>query len=281
MSETTISLKQKLDTASELHSVVRTMKALAASSIGQYEKSVKALESYTRTLDLGLSVCLKGIKSLPRFSETSRMIIVFGSDQGLVGQFNNIIVAEVVKDLKVYKGKTIIWAVGSRTYSHLLEAGLNPKGHFDVPNSVNVISSLIGKILVEYEADVEKSELYLFYNHAQTSVSYLPVKLRLLPLDASWSDKYLNIPWPTKQVPEVLGADTFKALIREYIFITLFRSSAESLKSENASRLAAMQRAEKNIDELLENLTREFNHLRQSRIDEELFDVVSAFEILK
>jgi F-type H+-transporting ATPase subunit gamma len=281
MSETTISLKQKLDTASELHSVVRTMKALAASSIGQYEKSVKALESYTRTLDLGLSVCLKGIKSLPRFSETSRMIIVFGSDQGLVGQFNNIIVAEVVKDLKAYKGKTIIWAVGSRTYSHLLEAGLNPKGHFDVPNSVNVISSLIGKILVEYEADVEKSELYLFYNHAQTSVSYLPVKLRLLPLDASWSDKYLNIPWPTKQVPEVLGADTFKALIREYIFITLFRSSAESLKSENASRLAAMQRAEKNIDELLENLTREFNHLRQSRIDEELFDVVSAFEILK
>ncbi len=281
MSETTISLKQKLDTASELHSVVRTMKALAASSIGQYEKSVKALESYTRTLDLGLSVCLREIKSLPRFSETSRMIIVFGSDQGLVGQFNNIIVAEVVKDLKAYKGKTIIWAVGSRTYSHLLEAGLNPKGHFDVPNSVNVISSLIGKILVEYEADVEKSELYLFYNHAQTSVSYLPVKLRLLPLDASWSDKYLNIPWPTKQVPEVLGADTFKALIREYIFITLFRSSAESLKSENASRLAAMQRAEKNIDELLENLTREFNHLRQSRIDEELFDVVSAFEILK
>jgi len=76
------------------------------------------------------------------------------------------------------------------------------------------------------------------------------------------------------------GTVTLRALIREYLFVSLFRACAESLASENASRLAAMQRAEKNIDELLENLNRTFHRLRQSGIDEELFDLVSGFEAL-
>jgi F-type H+-transporting ATPase subunit gamma len=71
-----------------------------------------------------------------------------------------------------------------------------------------------------------------------------------------------------------------RALIREYLFVSLFRACAESLASENASRLAAMQRADKNIDELLEDLSRTFHRLRQSGIDEELFDVISGFEAL-
>ena len=76
------------------------------------------------------------------------------------------------------------------------------------------------------------------------------------------------------------GTATLRALIREYLFISLFRACAESLVSENASRLAAMERADKNIDELLETLHRTFHRLRQSGIDEELFDVISGSEAL-
>ena len=61
---------------------------------------------------------------------------------------------------------------------------------------------------------------------------------------------------------------------------SLFRACAESLASENASRLAAMERAERNINELLENLHGTFHRLRQGTIDEELFDVISGFEAL-
>jgi DNA anti-recombination protein RmuC len=53
---------------------------------------------------------------------------------------------------------------------------------------------------------------------------------------------------------------------------------AESLAAENGSRLAAMQRAEKNIDDMVEDLNQTFHRLRQSSIDEELFDVVSGYE---
>jgi F-type H+-transporting ATPase subunit gamma len=73
---------------------------------------------------------------------------------------------------------------------------------------------------------------------------------------------------------------TLRALIREYLFVSLFRACAESLASENASRLAAMQRADKNIDELLESLHGTFHRVRQNDIDEELFDVISGFEAL-
>ena len=84
-------------------------------------------------------------------------------------------------------------------------------------------------------------------------------------------------------MPQVIGSgeNTLRALIREYLFVSIYKACAGSLAAENASRLEAMQRAEKNIDEMLNDLKQSYNRLRQSTIDEELFDVVSGFEALK
>jgi len=65
--------------------------------------------------------------------------------------------------------------------------------------------------------------------------------------------------------------------VHEQLFISLYRACAESLASENASRLEAMQRAEQNIDAVSDELRQSVNRLRQSSIDEELFDVVAGF----
>jgi F-type H+-transporting ATPase subunit gamma len=72
----------------------------------------------------------------------------------------------------------------------------------------------------------------------------------------------------------------FSALIRQYLFVSLFRACAESLASENASRLAAMQGAERNIEERLEELQTQFHQQRQMTITEELLDIVAGFEAL-
>jgi len=72
----------------------------------------------------------------------------------------------------------------------------------------------------------------------------------------------------------------FSSLIREYLFVSLFRAFAESLASENASRLAAMQGAEKNIEEQLGELNRRYHQQRQMSITEELLDIVSGYEAL-
>jgi len=111
---------------------------------------------------------------------------------------------------------------------------------------------------------------------------YEPVKQRLLPLDAKWQSTFETIEWPTNLAPEALGSfeTTVRSLIREYLFVSLFKACAESLASENACRLAAMQRAERNIDELLERLRMVFHQTRQTTIDEELFDVIAGFEAM-
>ncbi len=73
----------------------------------------------------------------------------------------------------------------------------------------------------------------------------------------------------------------FSALIRQYLFVSLFRGFAESLASENASRLASMQGAERNIEEWLGELNTRFHQQRQMSITEELLDIVAGFEALK
>jgi F-type H+-transporting ATPase subunit gamma len=168
---------------------------------------------------------------------------------------------------------------------HLANAGLSLVGHFTVPNSVKAIASLVGQILVETETDQgagRVTELHLVYNRPVSGAVYAPVSQRLLPLDDTWRRTLAERPWPTPRVPEVMGGDTatVRAFIREYLFVSLFRACAESLASENASRLAAMQRADKNIDELLEDFNGRFHRVRQSGIDEELFDVIAGFEVL-
>lgn len=292
MSDTTASLRRKINTAGDLQSVVRSMKALAASSIGQYEKSVSALADYYRTVELGLGVCLReststGLAAVPRGQTVAGAIraVVFGSDQGLVGQFNDVVADYAVKTLAALPTKAQVWAVGERVHARLADAGLPLVGLFTVPNSVNAITPLVGQILVESEmrhSAGEVTELHLFYNRPKSGAIYTPVSQRLLPLDENWRSQLVELPWPTGNLPEVMGggAATLRALIREYLFVSLFRACAESLASENASRLAAMQRADKNIDELLEDLNSTFQRLRQSSIDEELFDVISGFEAL-
>lgn len=292
MSETTASLRRKIHSAGDLQSVVRTMKALAASSIGQYEQSVRALGDYYRTVELGFGVCFRGEGSTgsttrQRSDTDGRAIgaVVFGSDQGLVGQFNDVVADHAVKTLTALAGQPRIWAVGERVHARLEDANLPPVGLFTVPSSVRGITPLVGQILVESESSGgrgEAGELHLFYNRPTSGAVYKPVHQRLLPLDETWQHELAELPWPTKNLPEVIGgtAAALPALLREYLFVSLFRACAESLASENASRLAAMQRADKNIDELLDHLNGTFHRLRQSGIDAELFDVISGFEAL-
>lgn len=288
MSETLIGLRRKINGAGQLKSVVRTMKALAASSIGQYERASYSLADYYRTVELGLVAYLRqdrmsfAVDLEPKKDARATGGIVFGSDQGLVGQFNEVVVDFAVRTLSALPGEKKIWAVGDRVYSRLEDAGILPAGQFAVPNSATAITPLVRQILIEAETRREIGPVYVFHNRFRPGATYEPVSQRLLPLDHEWRSGLARLRWPTINLPEVLngGHEMLQMLIREYLFVSLFKACAESLASENASRLAAMQRAEKNIDDLLEELTRTFHLLRQSSIDEELFDVISGFEAL-
>ena len=293
MSDSLAALRRKITGAGDLHAVVRTMKALAASSIGDYEHSVHALGEYDRMVSLGLGECFRQARADPN-AVAERLAtppsdpigaIVFGSDQGLVGPFNDVIAEHAISTLAALPGRPQVWAVGERVQARLKDAGLEVRGAYAVPDSVEAIAPLVAQIQIDSEARRAKSrmtQVYVFHNHPLAASLYEPVRQRLLPLDAAWQQALAAVPWPGKMRPEVLdhGATTLRALIREYLFISLFRACAESLASENASRLAAMERADRNIKDLLEQLHGRFHRLRQGSIDEELFDVTAGYEAL-
>jgi F-type H+-transporting ATPase subunit gamma len=90
-------------------------------------------------------------------------------------------------------------------------------------------------------------------------------------------------PWPSRVLPtfSMEPRPLFAALVRQYLFISVFRACAESLASEHASRLSSMQGAERNIDERLDDLGGRYRRQRQESITEELLDVVAGFQALK
>jgi F-type H+-transporting ATPase subunit gamma len=290
--DTLVNLSRKISSAGQLTSVVKTMKAIAASRIAQYETASASLKEYFRTVELGLEACFQaGYTFSPLFpmQVTGKQvtgIIVFGSDQGLIGQFNDTLALFAAKLMKESSGEKKVWVLGDRLQNSLTESGVPADKTFPVPASVKGITSLVGAILVSLEDAMEAhafKNFYIIHNQLKSGGGYEPVCQSLLPLGAEWHKEVKKSKWPTSSRPEVLGKlqSTIRALIREYLFVSFYRACAESLASEYSSRLDAMRRAEKNINELTEDLNNSYHRLRQSEIDEELFDVVSGFEAIK
>lgn len=287
MSDTLESLRAKKERAHDLSAVVSTMKALAASSIGQYESAVQSLEHYYRTVELGLVACLRDSGGWGRWSgltSTGKIgAVVFGSDQGLVGGFNASLCLQVVSTLEALPGEKKVWAVGERIAGNLTDAGLQVVGVFQVPNSVRGIDLLVNEVLLHglVRAVEEKhSQVHTFHNQLVEHGRYEPRVGHLLPRGGAWVQQFSEQTWPTQTPPQLLGGSSilFRKLVQEYLFVSLYRACAESLMCENRIRLSSMQRAEKNIQERLEHLTQQFHRLRQNAIDEELFDLISGFE---
>ena len=291
--DTLESIRNKTGSAKDLKSVVSAMKAMASSNIVQYQTAVSSLGEYYHTVALGIIAYFKAEKiealnDKKELKNNNNIIcaIVFGSDQGLVGQFNDSLAEFVSSSLNALPGKKEIWAIGERVQLLLTDEGLHTTMLYHVPNAVGEITGLVQQILSKSEESQQKesiNEFYIFHNQPKPASGYQQVMQRFLPLDEKWKTSLQELQWPTKLPPQIAGGakPTLMALISEYLFTSLFKACAESLAAENASRLEAMQRAEKNIGDLLDDLNKKYHRLRQSSIDEELFDVVSGFEALK
>jgi len=268
------------------------MKALAAVSIRQYQRAVESLSDYNRTVEMGLQVVLKDRRGAPSspVSKVPRLgAIVFGTDQGLCGQLNNIIVQHALGEMDrtgIPEENRIVIAVGVKTTDLLEDAGQRVFETLATPGSTSGITPMVQDITLFLEAWRVRNHvenMILYYNEYVSGANYRPRTQRLLPVDKDWLAGLRKQKWESRTLPLfTMDWETiFRALIREYLFVSLFQAFANSLASENASRLAAMQNAEKNIEERLEELHVQFHRQRQMTITEELLDIVSGFEAMK
>lgn len=175
--------------------------------------------------------------------------------------------------------------VGARVTGYLEDGNQKVDKELSVPGSMSGITLTvqeINEILSDWWMSKKINQLYLFYNNHISGSQYRPHSVRLLPLDLEWLQDIKMRKWPTKVLPmyTLEWQKLFPLIVRQYVFVSLFQATAESLASENASRLAAMQGAEKNIDDVLSGLKLQFHQERQMAITDELLDIVAGFEAL-
>lgn len=292
MTGTTQTIQRKMASADDLHGIVRSMKALALANISQFEQAVDALNNYTSVIETGLGACFR--ENNPNNTLTAHRIlsdrsqvtcIVFGSDHGLVGQFNDIAAEFAQRQLNQMTGEIEIHAVGERAASRLISLGLPVAKMTPVPGSVSAINPLIGSILLDSGEDPRQmlaAELHVIFNQPTYGTAYEPVIRQVLPFDQRLRQQWTTIEWPNAALPQIMGDNlqTIGFFLKEFLFVTLYRACALSLASENASRLAAMQRADKNIDDLMQKLRGEYHGLRQREIDDDLFDVIAGYDAI-
>ncbi len=277
-------LQRQIKSADDLHTVVRTMKALAAVSIRQYEEAVRALDDYYGTVELGLRAVLHQ-RPVARTagSPAESVVLLLGSDHGMAGRFNEALIDFAADQLEESAGPFCFWVAGDKAAGGVMDRLGEIEQFFAMPSSVQTITAVVQEVLVRFEARRRKRgecRLLLMHNAPARGAAYGQRSLQLLPPDSRWLAQVSAGHWPGRSLPlfRAPWEALFAALIREYLFVSLFSGLASSLAAENAARLATMQRAEKNIEELQEELAARYHSLRQTVITEELFDIVAGFE---
>jgi F-type H+-transporting ATPase subunit gamma len=286
MSSTLETLQKQVASGEDLSSIVRTMKTLAATSVRQYEKAAESLDDYYRTVELGLSVVLSNEFEIPAGSKVKHpgpeIKVVFGSDHGLAGRFNEQIVNYALENDE--QPGSIFLALGEQVINRLRASGITPARELHMPGSVAAITPFVQGMLADIELLRLKEgakRVVLYFNRSRGG-SFSPVAETMLPVDLE-NLRETRLKWQSRSLPAFTmpSGRLLSALLRQYFIVSLFRACALSLAAENISRLAAMQAAEKNIKERLDQLKVAFQRERQAAITEELLDIISGFRAVR
>lgn len=283
-------LQQQLRNLGDLRMIVRTMKALSAARIRQYEDAVHALCGYNQTVELGLEGVLRTLPRQPAPGAPSGRsgclgLVVFGSDHGMCGRFNEQITEFGLARLAAASPRhaPLVATLGGRVADNLRHAGVAIQEEIEVPASPTQITSTVSDLLFLIDGWREHQtlhELVLCFNRHEPGRPYVSVALPLLPVDLRRFQQPHAAPWPSRRLPvfSMESRTLLRRLINQYLFVSMFRACAESQASEHAARLDAMHAAQRNIDDRMEGLQTAFRRTRQEAITAELLDVVGGFE---
>ncbi len=289
MAQTLELLTHRTETMRSIRGIVRTMKTMSAINARPYEQAAHSIEAYRETVLDGFHAFLHRHGPLPVESERGAVpvVLAFGSDHGLCGNYNELLATEVGQAVHAPQATRVI-CIGAQMEDALAGAGIPVETTLFPPATVDGLGRLAGALITRLDAirsDNGSRTLAVSMVFMQRAPHGLqaPVTKRLLPLDPGLIGALATRPWTSRSLPQfrLPPGRLLASLIRSYLFADLFRVAAEALVTENAARLARMQQAEQSVDEQLEDLMAETRTVRQDDITTELLDVIIGFEALK
>ena len=271
-------LEKQIATIDGLRDVIHSMRSLAATYLRRAEERLSGLRAYADTVGRAIEDCLFGREiALPEPEAGGAAILVFFSEQGLCGRFNEVIADAAAERAKEVGARRFI-VVGKRGPALIRREKLDVIAEMPSttsPDGDDVVIHAIAKTVVGLRERETFGELYLLHARYLSPGRIEPAFERVLPLDLSqWRDP--SAPRRTQPHLALSRLDLLRELVSEYTFISLFRAMTESLAGEHGMRLQSMEAAKGNIDDALEELQLQSRIQRQNEITSELLDVVSG-----
>ena len=285
-------LQRQIKTTRELRDIVSTMKLLSSVSILQYEQASRALEKYRHNLTGAFQALISQRKishAKVLSGQQKHLLVLVGSDNGMVGKFNQEIVKEArqyLRKIGISPQKVLFIVIGKRLNMLVSQQKWPMYAQYGISNSVKIVNTLAENIILHIDQAMTREKVTHVMVFTNRRIKNQPVKVekrQVLPFNTQALKNLKNKPWPTNNIPLITlpTAQMFSALVREMMLIFLSDVLNGSLAAEHWTRMTNMQNAEKNIDDNLEELDKQYQQKRQEQITEELIDVVSGASALK
>jgi len=290
-------LTRRDETLTSIRGIVHTMKTISAINAVPYERAARSVEAYHRTVRSGLRafIARTGPIALPQAVAADSIVVVFGSDHGLCGNYNEVLAEKVLAERVQAETAPVtaatsgirVLCVGAQMNDALAGQGLSPESVFLPPASADGIGRLAGSIVTWLDdiagGEPHSRKVTLAFTRRAGRGQHEQVLMPLLPLGQAFLAGLADRPWKSRSLPDysMPTPELFAALLRSHIFASVFRASAEAMVTENAARLALMQQAERSVDDRLDEVKGQLRSVRQDDITTELLDVIIGFEALR
>ena len=283
-------LNKRIKTTKDIGNIVHTMKMLSSASVGQYEKALRSLNQYVQTIfdafhGLFSQDSFHYAPAPTKYPEARPLAILIGSDNGLVGRFNNDLINFAYQSLTAKHPNVhpYIIGVGKRISNSEQISKSDLVASYPISNTLKEIAPMAAQLLNQIEQIVSKHRVnlvYLFSNQKKGNSAFAPQMHQLMPLPQTEFKKINQSEWTGHTLP-FISADPhalFSALVKEYLIVLLSHDLVASLASEHYTRMMHMQEAENNIQDTLNQFNLEYQQLRQTQITDELIDIISGAE---
>ena len=282
-------IKRKITAVSKTKQITKAMNMVAASKFKAAQARMENFRPYaSKFMDVLNSLALRvspETHPLLAVRDPKKIrVICMTSDRGLCGGFNtNLIKAtERFMAAKVREGKEVaLIPVGrkGRDYFRKKAAIMNERsdvfGKFDISLAIQIAKDIIPPFIKE-----EYDELYLVYNEFRNVSVQRPAVVRLFPLPSIGRDEEVDPDKRIEYIYEPSDELLLDRLLPMYVRVLIFRALVETSAGENGARMAAMDNATRNCEDMIGSLSLKYNKARQSAITAELMDIVGGTEAL-
>jgi F-type H+-transporting ATPase subunit gamma len=285
-------LRRRLRTVNNTKLITRAMRSVAASKMRKTQDRRDQIKPYANQLqklvaNVVRSVGFEGQPLMQTREGGKRLVVVFSSDRGLCGAFNNTIIRYVEDYLKSLEGEFEIYAVGKRCGDHFRKNGY-PLKRVQADFRGNVALDRILEIAEEIKkAFLEEgfTRVDLIYNRAITAMIYRPHREQFLPLNEEELYAGLGKESHSTQAVDYIFEPDAKTLLGDllpkFVETKIFYTFVDAFAAEHQARMLAMSTANENCIELIGALTLQMNKARQADITKEILEIVGGAEALK